>query len=589
MPKEFRSLISLQEAKSIISDHLPPAREKAVALGSSLGCILAEKVISSQDVPGFGRASMDGYAVISQDTIVAREDRPVSLRLAGSVPMGRRPEIEISRGEAAEVSTGSMMPKGADAVVMIEYSLAQKGIVYIRRPAFGGENVQAAGSDISFGEAVLFPGTPIAAREIGVLAALGRESVRVRSLDVGLASTGAELIPPGRELLLGQIYDINSYTIAAGVEDCGARPRSYGILPDDKEQMARTLLRMAEECDMILVSGSTSAGAGDMIYQVIEEVGELIFHGVNFKPGKPTIFGIIRGKPCIGLPGYPTSALTVFAELAAPAIRSVLGRGHSENKTAGRLAGPLRTEGRQQMLAVGVSGDLVYPVDKGSGSITTLALADGVIEIPAGVEFLEGGSPVQVRLFSPAQGPCLVVAGENSLFLERLAEDLPWRLMLLNTGSYRGRIYLEDGIADLAAVSSPLEEAPKGEAKVVWSGKRELGLIYRDPSAPVDPASQRIVGWPRDSAMKEAFEQALTEMGIGAPVYVRLAKTHTAMAAIVASGRADLGFGEKEAASQAGLGFKPVVEDELYLLAGPEGLGNPWTKSLMSALPLPPI
>ncbi len=385
MPKEFRSLISLQEAKSLISDHLPTAREKAVALGLSLGCILAEKVISSQDVPGFGRASMDGYAVISQDTIEAREDRPVSLRLAGSVPMGRRPEIEISRGEAAEVSTGSMMPKGADAVVMIEYSLAQEGIVYIRRPAFEGENVQAAGSDISFGEAVLFPGTPIAAREIGVLAALGRERVRVRSLDVGLASTGAELIPPGRELLLGQIYDINSYTIAAGVEDCGACPRSYGILPDDKEQMTRTLLKMAEECDMILVSGSTSAGAGDMIYQVIEEVGELIFHGVNFKPGKPTIFGMIRGKPCIGLPGYPTSALTVFAELAAPAIRSVLGRGHSENKTAGRLAGPLRTEGRQQMLAVGVSGDLVYPVDKGSGSITTLALADGVIEIPAGV------------------------------------------------------------------------------------------------------------------------------------------------------------------------------------------------------------
>jgi putative molybdopterin biosynthesis protein len=235
---------------------------------------------------------------------------------------------------------------------------------------------------------------------------------------------------------------------------------------------------------------------------------------------------------------------------------------------------------------VGVSGDLVYPVDKGSGSITTLALADGVIEIPAGVEFLEGGSPLQVRLFSPAQAPCLVVAGENSLFIEHLAEDLPWRLMLLNTGSYRGRIYLEDGIADLAAVSSPLEEAPGGEAKVVWSGKRELGLIYRDPSALVDPASQRIVGWPRDSSMKEAFEQALKGMGIATPVYARLAKTHSAVAATVASGRADLGFGEKEAASQAGLGFKPVAEDELQLLAGPKGLRNPWIKSLMAALHL---
>ena len=175
---------------------------------------------------------------------------------------------------------------------------------------------------------------------------------------------------------------------------------------------------------MILVS-STSAEL-DMIYQVIEEVGELIFHGVNFKPGKPTIFGIIRGKPCIGLPGYPTSALTVFAELAAPAIRSVLGRGHSENKTAGRLAGPLRTEGRQQMLAVGVSGDLVYPVDKGSGSITTLALADGY---KSRLEWVLRGDHRSRSDFSRRPSPLQVVAGETSLFLGRLAGDLPWRLI----------------------------------------------------------------------------------------------------------------------------------------------------------------
>ncbi len=587
MPKEFRSLISLEEARSIIFEHLPPARERSVDLGSSLGSILAEKVISSQDVPGFGRASMDGYAVVSRDTIEARDDRPVTLRLVGSVPMGRRPGVEVSRGETAEVSTGSMMPKGADAVVMIEYSQAGEGVVSIRRPVFAGENVQAAGSDISFGETVLFPGTPIVAREIGVLAALGREWVRVRSLDVGLASTGAELVPPGKELLPGQIYDINSYTIAAGVEDCGGSPRSYGILPDEKEQMAQTLLKMAEECDMILVSGSTSAGAGDMIYRVIEEIGELIFHGVNFKPGKPTIFGMIRGKPCIGLPGYPTSALTVFTEMAAPAIRTSLGLSHKENKTAGRLAGPLRTEGRQQMLAVGLSGDLVYPVDKGSGSITTLALADGVIEIPAGVEFLEGGRPVEVKLFSPAQPPSLVVAGENSPFLEKLVENLPWRLMLLNVGSYRGRIYLEDGIADLAAISSPVQEAPAKELKVVWRVRRKLGLMYRDQSDLVDLAGLRIVGWPRDSAMKDAFEPVLKELGIISPVYARRARTHSAVAATIASGRADLGFGEEEAASLAGLKFKSLVEDELQLLAGLTWEENPWIRSLIAALPLP--
>lgn len=585
MPKEFRSLISLQEAKSIISDHLPQAHEGSVALGMSLGSILAEKVVSAQDVPGFARASMDGYAVLSSDTIEAREDRPLSLRLMGSVPMGRRPDLQISRGETAEVSTGSMMPDGADAVVMIEYCQAQEGQVLIRRPVFGGENVQAAGSDISFGEAVLFPGTPIGAREIGVLSALGRENVRVRSLVVALASTGAELVSPGQELSSGQIYDINSYTIAAGVQNCGAHARTYGILPDDREMMAKNLVRMAEECDMILVSGSTSAGAGDMIYQVLEEIGELIFHGVNLKPGKPTIFGMIQGKPCIGLPGYPTSALTVFTELAAPAIRSALGLDHIEKKAAGRLAGPLRTDGRQQMLAVGISGELVYPVDKGSGSITTLALADGVIEIPAGVEFLDGGTLVEVKLFSSTQAPALVVAGENSILLERLSEQLPWRMMLLNVGSLRGRVLLEDGIADLAAVSGSVEPLEGDQLEVVWSYKRELGLIFRDKSALADPAGQRIVGWSRDSAMKKIFEHSLEGLGISSPRYVRLAKTHTAVAATVASCRADLGFGEKESAIKTGLEFMKVAEEELQLIAGAKGRANIQLSSLMAALP----
>jgi putative molybdopterin biosynthesis protein len=259
MRKEFRSLISLEEAQSIVLSRLPRATEVAVPLQEARGRILAEKVVSSQDVPGFSRASMDGFALLASDTLAAREDRPVSLQLAGTVPMGALPHLRVAQGEAAEVSTGSMMPHGADAVVMIEYSQAQGDQVLIRRPVYGGENVQAAGSDISFGEAVLFPGTKLAAREIGVLAALGRTEVAVRCLKVGVASTGNELVPPGLPLAAGQIYDINTYTIAAAVDDCGARAAAYGILPDEKGSMAAMLQKMAGECDMILVSGSTSA------------------------------------------------------------------------------------------------------------------------------------------------------------------------------------------------------------------------------------------------------------------------------------------------------------------------------------------
>jgi putative molybdopterin biosynthesis protein len=586
MRKEFRELIPLQEAKSIIFDHPPRPREETVPLVCSRDRILAEKIISKVDVPSFHRASMDGYAVQAADTLESREDRPVSLRLAGCVPMGRLPDLRVSRGEAAEVSTGSMMPGGVDAVVMIEYSQAKDGLVYVRRPVYSGENVQNAGSDISFGEAVLFPGTRIASREMGVLAALGRETVRVLSLKVGVASTGGELVPPGRCLGPGQIYDINTYAISAGVQECGAAAVPYGILPDERAKMAETLQKMAQECEMVLVSGSTSAGAGDMVYQVLEEIGELIFHGVNLKPGKPTIFGLIDGKPCLGLPGYPTSALTVFYELAAPVIRKALGQKHQGNKTSGRLAGPLRTEGRQQMLAVGVAGSLVYPVDKGSGSITTLALADGVIEIPAGVEYLASGAAVEVKLFRELQAPNLIVAGENSIILERLAERLPWRLALLNTGSLWGRAYLEDGVADLAAVSSidaaPVTEGPEG-LTAIKGYKRELGLIYRDAEAMSDPAS-RIVGWHRDSVMLGALERALLDQGLANPGYVRVAKTHSAVAAAVASRRADLGFGERAVAVEAGLGFKFVAEDEIQFLARSEAINNFWLKSLICSL-----
>jgi len=582
MPKEFRSLIPLEEARSIVLDHAPRPKEEAVPLERARGAVLAEKIISAVDVPGFSRASMDGYAVHAADTHEAREDRPVSLRLAGSVPMGVFANIQVAKGEAVEVSTGSMMPAEADAVVMIEYSQLEGDKILIRRPVYAGENVQVAGSDISYGEVVLFPGTRLGARELGVLAALGREMVKVRRLRVGLASTGNELVPPGRLLGQGQIYDINSYSIAAAAEECQATAIGYGILPDQKEEMKAALQKMTKECSLILVSGSTSAGAGDMIYQVLDEIGETIFHGVNLKPGKPTIFGLIDGTPCLGLPGYPASALTVFGLLAAPAIQKALGLKFHGRKLTGRLARPVRSESRLQMLAVGVFGGLVYPVDKGSGSITTLANADGVIEIPADVEYMERGDAVEVHLFGEPDDPDLVVAGENSVLLERLAETLPFRVKLLNVGSLQGRIFLEDGLADLAVVSGAQKQS--GKTTILKGFRRELGLIFKDARMLQEIEHSRMVGWPTDSAMRAICERALKDQGISDPKYVRLARTHSAVAAAVSGGQADLGFGEKEAAEQAGLGFQLVTEDELHFLVDPAKLDDPALKSFISEL-----
>ncbi|HUM82014.1 MAG TPA: substrate-binding domain-containing protein, partial [Methanothrix sp.] len=267
-----------------------------------------------------------------------------------------------------------------------------------------------------------------------------------------------------------------------------------------------------------------------------------------------------------------------------PAIRAALGRSHRWRSAAGRLAGPVRTEGRRQMLAVGLSGDLVYPVDKGSGSITTLAGADGIIDIPAGVEFLEEGTPVSVELFAEREpdSNTLIVAGENSVFLERLAESRPGCLRLLNAGPIQARIYLEEGVADLACVWGL--DRPWQGTEIIWSGEMEMGLLFREREDLSHLADISLAGWQRDSSLKSAFEAALQERGISSPRFVRSAKTHRAVAAAVASGRADAGYAEKEAAEEAGLGFKFLGMDRIVLLARSDRSEDSRIRSLLQAL-----
>jgi putative molybdopterin biosynthesis protein len=568
MRKEFRSLISLDEAISVVLSHVPRTEASSVPLQHALGCVLAEKVISNINVPGFNRASMDGYAVQARDTLDSREDRPVSLKLVGSIPMGTRPEVRLESGQAAEVSTGSMMPEGGDAVVMVEYCDAEDDLLRVHRPVHSGENVQGAGSDISFGEAVLFPGTVVTFREVGVLAALGRDEVMVRRLKVGVASTGNELVSPGRLLESGQIYDINSYSIAAAVQECGGEPVAFGILPDQREAMVDVLHAMASECDLLLVSGSTSAGAGDMIYRVLGEIGETLFHGVNLKPGKPTIFATIDGKPCLGLPGYPTSALTVFRLLAAPAISRALGKRYEGCTVSGKLARPVRSESRRQMLAVGLAGSVVYPLDRGSGSITTLAQADGVMEIPADVEYLERGEQVSVQLFGEGI-PDITIAGESCPLLEGIVEEMPYQVRYLVLGSMRGLIAVADGAADLGAVSLPEGQklALPEDCVSIPGYVRELGLMARtrEHLAVEDRVDVSVLGWSRESAMNAALKTALADLNPAAEI-VKLpgrAMSHSAVASAVASGRALLGFGSRSSAEDAGLFFRGLAHDRM--------------------------
>jgi len=589
MQKEFHTLLPLDEAIEIVLAAAPKAGVETVPLERAARRILAERVVSKIDVPGFDRAAMDGYALRSAETLDAREDRPVAFVLVGRVPMGRRPEVVVGEGEAVEVSTGSMMPEGADAVVMVEHAEVAGSSLFIRRAVHVGENTHRAGGDVAFGETVLLPGRKLSAREVGLLAAVGRRDVKVRSLKVAVASTGNELISPGESLAPGRIYDINSYSIAAAVEECGGTPQIYGILPDDPDSMAEGLLAMAGESDLVLVSGSTSAGIGDMVYRVVEELGEIKFHGINLKPGKPTLFGTVGNKPIIGLPGYPTSALTVFGLLAAPFIRRAVGTEHLAPRARGRLAKPVRSEGRRQMLTVGVVGGWVYPVDKGSGSITTLALADGFIDIPDRVEHLDRGEEVQVQLFGNAPEAALLVEGEDCPRLESIASALSFDMRVVSTGSRRGAISAEDGVADIAVVSRSIGQEPVWDEMAlepVGGYRRELVMMARDPEI-LDLAGaedRKVVGWSRDSEMSRILRRVLEESGSEKAKLVGAARTHAAVAAAVKAGRADLGFGVREVAEEAGLALRKVAEDEILFLVRPDKRDRGAVRAFLEAL-----
>ncbi|MFW5949673.1 MAG: molybdopterin biosynthesis protein, partial [Halolamina sp.] len=386
--KEFRDLTEPAKAhEAIASLDLEPEPE-TVSLEDARGRVLAERVDADLDVPGFDRASMDGYAVRASDTFGADEADPAALDLVGEVHAGSEPDVVVGEGECAEISTGAVMPDGADAVVMVERTdELGTGTIEIRTAVAPGDHVMPAGADIAAGQRALGPGTELTPREIGLLSALGKGEIEVRGKPtVGIVSTGDELVRPGMDLNsdAGQIYDVNSYTIAAGVEEAGGEAKLYPHAGDDMDAMEAALTNAAEACDLVLSSGSTSASAVDVVYRVIEERGELLLHGVSVKPGKPMLVGRLADSAYVGLPGYPVSALTIFRTFVAPAIRRAAAVPEPRTATVeGTLAAEERyTEGRTRLMPVGLveneAGEtLVYPVDKGSGATTSLVEADG--------------------------------------------------------------------------------------------------------------------------------------------------------------------------------------------------------------------
>ncbi|UCC33157.1 MAG: molybdopterin molybdenumtransferase MoeA [Candidatus Bathyarchaeota archaeon] len=410
----FRKLLSLDEAKEVFKrNFLPkPVGVESVPLSEVGNRVLAEDIVAPLDIPPFTRSMVDGYAVRAVDTFHAEENEPATLEFCGYIAIGELPTVTVKNHTTAEIVTGAPLPKGADAVVMLEYAVRQDNTVLIHRPVSAGEKVMTAGSDIQKGETILEKGQISHSREIGTLAALGiTEVVMYKRPKVAVISTGAEIVDLGEPLLPGKIYDINTFTLSAAIRECGGEPTSVGIIPDEMSQLKRALKKTLTMMDMVVTSGGVSVGPKDLIPQVLNTLGKpgIIISGIAVKPGKPTTVAVIDGKPVFSLPGNPTSALLMFYQLVRPQIRCMTGAYEKAPPIVKAVAEKrmFAEKGRRTFVMVKLTGDkngqlIASPAALGlSGAITTLAKADGFVEISEDQQFIDAGDEASVCLFNP--------------------------------------------------------------------------------------------------------------------------------------------------------------------------------------------
>ncbi|MDT3699279.1 MAG: molybdopterin-binding protein [Thermincola sp.] len=410
---ELFKLMSVEQAWDIFRQNivLPELKIEDVPLTNSLGRVLGKDVKSDINVPDFSRSTMDGFAVRARDTFGASESMPAMLDITGEVMMGQNADIPVGPGQAVKISTGGMLPEGADAVVMVEYTeQLDSRTLLVGRPAAPGENVVQRGEDIAEGANLVRAGTVIRPQEMGALAGIGIVSCPVvRKPRVGIMSTGDEIIDPAKVPGPGQIRDINAYSLSGIIEQAGGQPVMFGRVPDDFRQLETAVRQALDVTDIVVVSGGSSVGTRDVTSEVFNSLGQpgVLVHGISVKPGKPTILGVVQNKPVFGLPGHPVSAMVLADIFLIPLIRAGLGLGFTDPQRRTVKAQMGRSmasaSGRVDYLRVvvrEVEGKLMAePVLGKSGLITTMVKADGIVIIPMTQEGLAAGQTVDVILF----------------------------------------------------------------------------------------------------------------------------------------------------------------------------------------------
>ena len=385
----------------------PIERTERLALADAGGRVLAEEVFAAADVPPFSRAAMDGFAVRAEDTLGASGATPTTLRCVDVIFTGDAPRRPLAAGECAEIATGAPIPDGADAVVMVEETdradgSSRRDSVAIRMAVRPGQNVTPRANDIKAGERLLGPGDLLTPSRLGVCAAAGRSRVDAYARPVvAMVSTGGEIVEPGQPLGPAQIYDINRYTLSAAVSMHGGAPKVLPPAPDNLDALTETLVEGTRSADIFVFSGGSSVGERDLVLDAMRRAGEVIFHGIAVKPGKPTALGRVNGRPVLGMPGNPTSCLSNAYLLLVPMLRRTARLPDSEPRIervplATRI---VSTAGRHQFYTVRLEAGAAVPVFKSSGDITSMSRADGYIEIAADQSVVEEGQLIDVKLF----------------------------------------------------------------------------------------------------------------------------------------------------------------------------------------------
>jgi putative molybdopterin biosynthesis protein len=617
--EQFLAVVSAEEARARFAQHvdLAPLAAEIVALPDALGRVLADDVVAQADAPPFDRSGVDGFALRAADTTGASDAAPRRLMLNAEVLVcGHAPTLVVAPGTATTIATGGVVPRGADAVVMVEHTelieTREGPAIEVRRAVAPGAFVSFAGSDIARGETLLRRGTRIGSREVGMLAACGSASVPVvRRPRVAVLSTGDELVAPGTALRPGAVYDSNGAIVAAAVREAGGEAVALGAFPDDAQALEGAIRRALADCDMVVLSGGTSKGAGDLSHRVVSRLGTpgILVHGVALKPGKPLCLAVAEKKPIIVLPGFPTSAIFTFHAFVAPVIRAKAGLPPEAAATI-EAAVPVRVAselGRKEFVMValveGAQGDIALPISRGSGSVTTFSQADGFFEVDALSQAVDADTRVRVTLIGEGRAPDLVIAGSHDVALDVVLSELTGlATRTIAIGSLGGVAAARRGECDLAPVHLLDPESGRYNTHLLSEGlslvrgwERMQGVVYRPDDARfagksaqeavaaalADPACL-MVNRNAGAGTRVLIDQLLA--GARPPGYGNQPRSHNAVAAAVAQGRADWGVATQTVAQLYGLGFLQLAPEAYDFLLVEARRNRPAVQAFLRAL-----